>query len=77
MAQVRKVEEALEKVERKVFKEYDQATLLVLAPIIGRVCTTQNRRFIECKAKTENPADCIEPGIAVQRCVNSVLVLLD
>lgn len=58
--------------ESGIFNDIDQASLWVLAPVIGRACVEQNKAYIRSKAKDENPANSVVEGINVHRCVNRV-----
>ena len=55
-----------------IFQDIDQASLLVLAPVIGRACIRQNKTYFRCRTKDEHPSTCVEEGIEVHHCVNRV-----
>lgn len=48
------------------------AVLLAAAFVIEDACKPVNDKFMICKNKTEDPADCVPAGESVQQCVNSV-----
>jgi NADH dehydrogenase (ubiquinone) 1 alpha subcomplex subunit 8 len=49
------------------------SVLYAAAKEIGDACSVENRAFLACKAKDENPESCLAPGAAVQDCALSVL----
>lgn len=49
------------------------SVLYAAAKEIGATCDAQNRRYLECKAKDEEPSACLDKGQAVQACALGVL----
>lgn len=49
------------------------SVLYAAAKEIGVTCDAENRRFLECKAKDEEPSACLDKGEAVQACTLGVL----
>lgn len=47
--------------------------LYAVAKEIGTICGEENRNFMACKARDENPAACLDSGAAVQNCALGVL----
>lgn len=48
------------------------AILSAAAFWIGSECKSVNDMFMACKKKSNDPAVCVEAGIAVTHCVNSL-----
>lgn len=49
------------------------SVLYAAAKEIGATCDSENRRFLQCKAKDEEPSACLDKGEAVQACALGVL----
>lgn len=58
----------------EVYRNISQAELIVLAPIIGRACLSQNKDFLRCRNRSEDPANCVEEGANVHKCVNRMYI---
>jgi hypothetical protein len=52
--------------------EATSAILTAAAFWIGAECQSVNDMFMACKAKSTDPADCAETGLAVSHCVNNL-----
>ncbi len=48
------------------------AILSAAAFWIGSECQTVNDMFMACKRKSNDPAVCVEAGLAISHCVNSL-----
>ncbi|KAK4533907.1 hypothetical protein CCYA_CCYA20G4789 [Cyanidiococcus yangmingshanensis] len=53
------------------------AVLYAAAKEIGTQCREQNRSFLQCKATEPDPANCLDKGRSVQRCVLELLMSLN
>eukprot|EP00871_Galdieria_phlegrea_P005521 jgi/Galph1/5970/GphlegSOOS_G4614.1 len=49
------------------------SVLYAAAKEIGRRCSKENRAFLECKNKEENPEECLKEGENVTNCVLQLL----
>ncbi|EME32699.1 NADH dehydrogenase [ubiquinone] 1 alpha subcomplex subunit 8-B [Galdieria sulphuraria] len=49
------------------------SVLYAAAREIGRRCAKENRAFLECKSKEDNPEECLREGEKVTNCVLQLL----